>query len=785
VQQVPVQVVPAQPIPVQAVPVQPVVPVPVPVASPTPLPQRPRAAPSAGTEDVIPFIDFPNTDIRQVLEFYETLTGKKALYDSTVQGNIRVRVTKPVARSEAIRILETVFALNNFTLIPGPGDIIRVINQAKNVRQFNIPIYSEVDQLPEGNQVVSFLFKLEYADPVEVKTALDLILFPTLSVTNVVALPKSQAVLVTENADVIRNLAQIVAKLDNKPAEVVSEFFQLERADAKEVVEKLSKMFEKTPSQSGAVAGAPQSGAPGAPSGFTNGKTAATLSEDSLIVGKIKIEADLRTNRIHVITRPVNLPFISTLIAELDSGIPLGEPSTRPLRFVLAGDVLDVVAGAVAEPGVEVKKLEGSGKGGSANPVANSSGNLGGSSQGGSSGSSRSSSRGSSGGVSPGAFGSGHTAAQTDTAPDARIIRNTKIIADNRINAIIVVGNAEMKKKVFKLLDQIDVRAPQVMLTAVIGELTLDETEEFGVDYFLHRGNLSNLLNTTGSAALTGAAVGLPVDVPGISRLNGTNLSNILSASSIPSTGGGVTGLIGATNTLELLVTALESTGRFRVTSRPMIFTSNNRAAVISSGESIPVPSSINSSVGYGTGNSLVSTANIDYIDVALKLSVLPLINSEGEVTLQISQEANNTSGVTIISGNSIPTVTTRSIDTTVSVANRATVVLGGLVSEQKQVTNGGIPILYRLPVIGPLFGNKTKKVKRTELIVLIRPTVTCSPIDAVKAGERAIEKTNFPPDLDASLDPPSARINPAACPTATPAKIFAPLKPLLRQDGE
>ncbi len=704
---------------------------------------------------MIPYIDFPNTDIRQVLEFYEVLTGKKALYDNTVQGNVHVRVGKPIARAEAVRVLETVFALNNFTLIPGPGDIVKVINATKNVRQFDIPIFSELNQLPEGNQVVTFLFKLEYADPAEVKAALDQVISATPSLTNVVALPKSQAVLVTENSERIRGLAPIVAKLDSKPAEVVSEFFSLERADAKEVVEKLGKMFEK-----GGAAPAGQ-GTPGAvaPEGAKS-----ALSEDSLIVGKIKIEADLRTNRVHVVTRPVNLPFLRTVIAELDSAVAQGEPVTRPLRFVLAGDVLDVVAGSVAEPGVEVKKLEkeeAEHASGAANPLGNATANLGDSGNGASAVRS-SGTRVNSGGMTPGAFGAGRMTMQTDTAPEGRMIRNTKIIADNRTNAIIVVGNEEMRKKVFSLLDQIDVRAPQVLLTAVIGELTLDSDEQFGIDYLFSKGNLGKALGTSGTS-------GLPWSVPGIS---GTSLKNIISAASLPSTGGGVTGLIGATNTLDLFVSALQSTGRFRVTSRPMIFTSNNRAAIISSGESIAVPSSINSS--YTTGNSLVSTASVDYIDVALKLSVLPLINSEGEVTLQISQEDNNTNGSTTISGNAIPNVTTRSINTTVSVANEATVVLGGLVSEQKQITDSGIPVLHKLPLIGPLFGSKTKTIKRTELVVLIRPTVTSGPVQAVKAGQRVLQKTNFPPDLDASLDPPGVRIEkavpvrPAAAPKAT-----------------
>ena len=707
----------------------------------------PQLQQPAAPEEIIPIIDFPNTEIRSVLEFYERLTGKNALYDSTVQGNIHVRVTKPVSRSEAIRILETVFSLNNFTLIQGPGDIVKVINTNKNVRQFDVPIFSEIDQLPAGNQVVSFLFKLEYADPLEVKAAVDLVIAPTASLTNVIALPKSQAVMVTENSDMIRNLAQIVAKLDSKPAEVVSEFIPLTRADAKEVVEKLTKMFEKTSNPNNPTPAAPSTPTR-PPTSPGSGSTMVTLSEDSLIVGKIKLEADLRTNRVHVVTRPVNLPFLRAVIADLDSGVPQGEAATRPLRFVLAGDVLDIVAGAVAEPGVEVKKLESSGRSnGAATPLANSTGNFGGYNNPYSGGYNNPYSNSRNGSSRYGGLGaSNNTALQADTAPQGVIIRNTKIIADNRINAIVVVGNEEMKRKVFSLLDQIDIRAPQVMLTAVIGELLLTDDEQFGVDYLLTKGNLNQILSS-GT---------LPWVVPG-TAINGANLKNLIAASSLPSTGGGVTGLIGVSNSLDLFVSALQSTGRYRVTSRPMIFTSNNRPAIISSGEKIPIPATTTS--GYTAGNTLTSTSSTDYIEVELRLSVVPLINSEGEVTLRITQEDNNTNGSTIISGNSIPNVITRSIDTTVSVANEATIVLGGLVSEKKQVSRSGVPVLCKVPVLGSLFSYKKNSTNRTELVILIKPTVTYGPVQAVKAGERAMQKTNFEPDLDATLDPPGLRV--------------------------
>src|SRR6185312_3057644 len=84
------------------------------------------------------------------------------------------------------------------------------------------------------------------------------------------------------------------------------------------------------------------------------------LSEEAVIVGKIKITPDVRTNRIHVVTRPINMPFIRQLIHEFDANVEFGKPVTRYLRYISAGDVLPVLVQALTEPGTE----QGNGAGG-------------------------------------------------------------------------------------------------------------------------------------------------------------------------------------------------------------------------------------------------------------------------------------------------------------------------------------------------------------------------------------------------------------------------------------
>ena len=85
----------------------------------------------------------------------------------------------------------------------------------------------------------------------------------------------------------------------------------------------------------------------------TEGRALGVLSEEAVVVGKIKLTADVRTNRIHVVTRPINMPFIRRLIREFDANVEFGKPVTRYLRYISAGEVLPVLVQALTEPGVE------------------------------------------------------------------------------------------------------------------------------------------------------------------------------------------------------------------------------------------------------------------------------------------------------------------------------------------------------------------------------------------------------------------------------------------------
>jgi type II secretion system protein D len=707
------------------------------VKGPTPriLPRPPKAS-NTSADDLVT-LQFPNSDVIDVLHFYENLTGSKLVIDNNVQGKVNIFVAQKVPRQEAITIIEMNLALNGFSLVPTGGDVIEVVGVNKNPRAAAVPIVSDPADIPDGAKVVSYLFKLNYADPQELQGVLSQYLSGIGGQAPILALPKSSSLLVTQSSDVLRKLVRMVQELDAAPAPVESEFIKLERADASKVVDMLNDIFQND-SQAGQPTGAIRGvrnnrvPVPGAGQNVEGEGGNALLSEDSLIVGKIKLEADVRTNRIHVITRPINMPFVKKLISEFDANVEFAQPVTRPLQYVAAGDVLPVLVQALTEPGEDQN-----GQGQNAlnpnqrnNPTRNptpspSQSNLSGTAS-----------------DSTLQVNEELSTEPVDTAPQAVTVGNTKLVADSRANAIIILGTRDVVVKVEKILDQMDVKAPQVALSTVIGELSLSKNEEFGIDYllqFTRRTNPNTGVGVAGAESNTGAPI-----------LDPASLITFPNLATAAGTAGGANLYVAAGNTLAAVVHALDSTGRFHTISRPTVFTSNNKKAIIASGQEIPVPTNTISGSSGSIIGGLSQQTNIEFKKIALQLEVVPLINANQEVSLDILQKLDSLTGQsTRVDGNDIPTIATRYIRTTVSAPNGSTIVLGGLIQDSQRRNRTGLPILDRLPLIGGLFANTTHTKDRTELIVLMRPEVSLTKLDLYRMRSKVEGKTHFGSELE------------------------------------
>ena len=707
-----------QPSPPPAAPVAPVSPAPAPVLPTTP----PNPEPPVN-------LNFQNSPVTEILGLYEQLSNKRLIRDSAVAQGAPLTIAVPgeVPKSEAIRLIEASLLLNGYTFVEVDGQTVKVLGPSKFPRSQGIPIYSSPSMLPEGEEVVSYFMKLSYISPQDAVQLFSQAISPPNTYTSFTAVPNVQAVLVTENVPVIRKLIDLQTLIDVPPAQVMTEWITLKRADAEKVVETLQTLLEKRDENAAKAAGQPPPGQP--PQVDAQGQiiqaslggaaSGAGQFETSLIVGETQLVADPRTNRILVVTRPINFPYIKQLIDQLDAPVPLDAVLERPLKFVAASDVLPVLSDLLSD-GEEEGGTGGTG--GSRGTGGDGSLIQPGTGQG----------IGSNDGIGGG--GGGMSRADrikeptADVAPESVIIGKTKIIADRSANSIIVIGPPDSRQKAAQLLDMLDVRPRQVYIAAVIGELNLTDEMEFGFSYFLRYVN--NGAGTGAAGSIINSILQPNTNLPVAGDLISPKLFQNLQGLTVYGT---------IADAVDIYARALESTGKFKILSRPVVYTTNNKKAVISSGQQIPYASSTLTSQtlsGNAVNPNTGITANITYKDVLLKLEVLPLINANKDVTLVIVQTNNNVLGEQNFGGgNTAPIISAQELTTTVTVPNGGTVVLGGLIVERMQADDSGIPFLMRLPVLGYLFKQTSREVRRQELIVLLQPTVVENDEDLAKAS--------------------------------------------------
>jgi general secretion pathway protein D len=704
-------------------------------------------------------LQFPNTQVTEVLGYYEMLTGKRVLWDPTVQGQVNIVVNTPVTKSEAITIIEVALTLDGFSLVPDGPDIIKVLGISKNVRSSGVPIYFDLAQVPYSEESISFLVRLRYLDAQEVASLLQQYIPPGQS-TGVTALQKSGALLITDSANSVRRLVNMVNQIDLPVAPVTEKFIRLERADATKAVEFLDSVFDIKGSQNGAGGGAANSAAarrpirrlnddgqlvndspPGTPNQILPGQLP-LLSGDSIIQGRITLTADVRTNRVHVVTSPLNMPLVEQLISDYDADAPFAEPVRYPLHFVKAKDILPILVQSLTEPGTETNPTNATGNT-PKQPTAPAHNT-------GSTGSSGENGSGSGSESGDSTVGQEElTVEPADTIPQIETVGNTKIIADPSSNTIILLGGAEAKDKVLKILNTLDIRKRQIIIRVVIGELSLENDSEFGLQYLIRHGQKgflasqyqSGFLPTSSATTTTDPTTGVTTTSPATTTPTNTVTDLTALASGLPSGFTGLAGIISITKNFDVILSALQATTRFKTINNPVIFTSNSEKATIISGEEIAVPTSSLSTATLGSTSTTTGTAaissNVDFKKVALQLEVVPLINSDKEVTLDIVQKLDSlVAGASVtVGGNVIPTIANREIKSTVSMQSGATVVLGGLITESDDKTNNDVPYLSKIPYLGPIFfRSTTHTIMRSELIILLHPEVVNTP-DAILAS--------------------------------------------------
>jgi general secretion pathway protein D len=287
------------------------------------------------------------------------------------------------------------------------------------------------------------------------------------------------------------------------------------------------------------------------------------------------------------------------------------------------------------------------------------------------------------------------------------ILPGVRITADVVNNALLIYANRENYQIIERAIQQLDRPLLQVAIDLTIAEVTLNDNLNYGVQTLLTAANLG-LPTGTGQAINTAIAQPLAQVFPGANILVGTMANP------------------------QVIINALHQFTQVKVLSNPSLVVLDNQTATLQVGDQVPITTG--TATVLSANNAVVNTIN--YQNTGIILRVVPRINTNGKVTLDIEQEISNVSPNSA-AGSLTPTISQRRVKSSLSVVTGQTVLLAGLISETQSRARNGIPFIDQVPVLGDAASTlNQKQLQRTELIIFIRPQVIRDSVDAAAVAE-------------------------------------------------
>jgi general secretion pathway protein D len=321
------------------------------------------------------------------------------------------------------------------------------------------------------------------------------------------------------------------------------------------------------------------------------------------------------------------------------------------------------------------------------------------------------------------------------------VLEGVRITADPSSNSLLIFASNENYQLIRRTLAQLDRPQLQVAIDATVAEVTLNDTLSYGVQFFLQKGKVG-LINSAGTNPL-GPQGGL--SSTGVAGAAGSAVGALL-GQTLP----GFNFLVGSQSNPNVVIDALHSVTDVKVLSNPSLVVTDNQVATLSVGDDVPI--STGTANVLTTQNTIVNT--IDYRSTGIILRVVPRVSGNGTVRLEIEQEISQVAPGS--SANLTPTISQRKVKSSIQVTTGQTVLLAGLIQEQKDTNQSGIPLLDQVPGLGNVVGNTGHNITRTELIIFIRPQIIRDAVDAHYVAEELRTK------LKGTLAPAPPYVGPA-----------------------
>lgn len=609
-------------------------------------------------------LNLRDADLDALIATVSEATGKNFIVDPRVKAKVNLVSAKPMSADELYNVFLSVLQVHGFAAID-KGDIIKIVPDV-NAKQDGADVVSNVQNTGRGaDEIVTEVVKLRHVQAAPLLTALRQ-LMPQQAALSVH--PESNSLILTDRAGNVARMKDILLRVDVQDSEEV-EIIRLKHASATEIVKTLTQLRS-----GGGARGAQANAAVG---GADSNNMPASFA------------ADERSNSVLISGDKTERAKLRAVVVYLDTPMSrAGNTQVFYLKYARAKDMVPILQGSNRQVA-----REGSSSGLSSSQTGSSS------ALSGSSTSTNSSS------VNSGTVGMGGR-------------QDAVVIADESTNALIITAPPTVMRELESIIQQLDIRRAQVLVEAIIAEVSEDFAKKLGVQWAFapasgtgaiglstFGGLLSSIASATASSTSTTAAASAAAGVIG----DGFNL--------------GVGNFDGSGTDFAVLISALAGDANNNILSTPSLLTMDNQEASIVVGQNVPIVTGSYTN----TGSSSSSTSPFQTVsreDIGVKLKVKPSISPDGAVRLELDQEVSSIDQRATKDSSSGLITSKRNVKTSVLAQDGDVVVLGGLMDEAVQDSVSKVPLLGDIPVLGVLFSQKETTRTKRNLMIFIRPII-------------------------------------------------------------
>jgi general secretion pathway protein D len=708
---------------------------PAPATPPSPPPTIPTTPPTPSSGRFI-VLNFDNADIETVVHAASEIVGFNYVLSPDVRGKVTVQTSGRIPQEDVFGVLLGILEVHGFTAVKS-GNLYKIV-RLEGARERAVP--TVVGEVPiEGrapDEIITQIVPVRYASVND----LGVLLRPFVSSRGtLVANRETNVLIITDAASNIRRVLDIIKLVDVQVSLDELQIIPISFADASEVATILNQLFaggrlRAAASVPGATPGVVPGAVPPGPAG------APTAERQPLVI------AEKRSNSLIVHGRRAEIDMIRRVLSQLDVNVSGGRRvfiyfAENAKAKDLAATLNAIYGGKETVPtAAPTPPLTGRPAGQPPQPSTPSPTAAPGAS------------------LAPGVTDVGLAEGQF------------RFIADETTNSVIVTTTPRQWVDIEPTVRSLDKMPRQVLIEVLVAEISLNDDTRLGIDWALKEGKFSIAQQTltTSTTSTTGNTITPPTGFETLGRV--ANIAGLAS---------GLTAFTFATDRFFAMLNALAADNRVNVVSNPHVMTSENKKAIINVSQSVPIitgqQTSTVSTPGTtsGTTSTSITTGGVnqtvEYRDAGVILTVTPRIGERGTVALDVKQEVNSV-GAPVAPTNS-PSFNKREAETSVVLLNNQTLVLGGLIQDKRTITERGIPVLYKIPIIGYLFGFKENQLEKSELILLITPRVVGTPVDAQRITDEMRRAT---PELNDAVR--AAPRPPTTAPPPAPGTVPMPM---------